>query len=580
MTTEDLKNDSGIFGGRLFQEQEILIINSKGEKVGIVTAEKGRNILHWKNANDNSKQMRFDLADNGELQITDGGIADALIKSDELYDGLVPPFIWLDPNIFTDEVKALYVTMPANERPNYLIEILDNFYRNNIEYANFSRVKVYNEPLLLLEFFQSIKKSDFKKCNIELKGRFEELQNRIKEAELSIARTPINTENLLTKWPILRIRELFAESELAALYYLKNPRSENLTTELITDNLTYFLPFGSWLFTTAEAIEHAAAKRNFNYELTGTGKKKNDRSKSVSVKSINDGAGFALTHQKKGAENTIIVLNKDLIQSTSALKLFCFLLAKAAQQNFKPVIKFSLQELVNIGMYSSIISARTGFKNHILSVQSLQIGGEMKKGKRYIKQESGVLFYHNEITQNIVSVWVNEKFDIEFLSSHYAIMPSWAFAVSDNAFVVLLNIFTKSRVERSTKFNISFSLIREKLALPTKEEYIDKGKKFKAGQYVKQPIIDAIDAIQAAITQNKITELKISPHYIVNEKTLEEWLNGYITVELSGSYSTKLSQIREKQNKIIEANTERKEQARAIVEAEKDAEKGNKTEII
>lgn len=569
---------------RIFQEKEVAITEN-GKPFATISAERGTSLLKFQekeadetgaqlDIRDALTQLHFEINDGGAIDIAEDYNID-LMTSDYLYDGLVPPYIWLDPVIFNNEAKLLYIKMPAEERANFVIEILDKFYRENIEYANFSRIKIYKDPLMLLEFFQSIKKGDFKKCEINDNGRYAEMQNRIKEAELSIARKPIDIEKLTTIWPILRIRELFTESELAAFYYLKNPRTETaLTEQLITDySNIYNLPFGPFLFTTAEAIAHAAVNRNFGYELTKSGKKKNDRHKSVEVKATDNGTGFKLTHRKKGSQSVITVINKDLIQSTAAMKLFCFLLAKAAQQNFNPVIKFSLQELVNIGMYSNINNARQGFKNHILAVQALQLGGEMKKGKKYIKQESGVLFYHNDIDQNIVSVWVNENFDLEFLASYYAPLPAWAFAVSDNAFEILLYIFTKARTERSTHFNVSLTLIRDKLALPTKEEYAAKGKKFNAGQFVKKPIIAAVDAINDAIKSNAVDDIKVQPHYIINDKTLDEWLNGYIEVEITGEFSDKLKEIRSNQTKIIEANTERKEAARAMVEAQKEAEK-------
>ena len=102
--------------------------------------------------NDN-RQLKFNVQDDGILDITEDNLTVDIMTGDALYDGLVPPFIWLDPNIFTNDVRALYVEMPKEERANFLIEVLDKFYRNNIEYSNFARVQIYKEPLILLEFF-------------------------------------------------------------------------------------------------------------------------------------------------------------------------------------------------------------------------------------------------------------------------------------------------------------------------------------------------------------------------------------------------------------------------------------------
>ena len=495
------------------------------------------------------------------------------LMTGEVYDGNIPKYIWYDKTLFDNETKEKYLSLPRSERTSFVINLLDQFYIKNPEYTNFIKVKIYQDPMILLDFMRGIKKSHFKKCDVKELGRWSDLQKRIEEAEKNLALNPIDFNKLSTMWPIFRLRDLFTETELAAFYYLQNPRTENALEELINDySSVYNLPFGAWLFTADEAIAHAAANRGF-YDLTKTGKKKNDRHKAVEIRPVKN--GFELVHTKKGNTNAVTIINKDLIQSTAAMKLLCFLLAKAAQQNYNPVIYFSLQELVNIGMYSNITNARAGFKNHILAVQSLQIAGEMKKGKKNIKQAGGVIFYNYKIDQNNVAVSCNENFDLKFLASYYTMLPAWSWTLSDNAFEVLLYAFMKSRTERSNHFNIGLQLIRDKLVLPTKEEYAAKGKKFNAGQFVKKPIIAAIDDIMNAIETNKDGNINIKPHYIINDKSLDEWLNGYIEVNVTGNYAETLKEIRNNQTKIIEANTRRKEAARAMVEAQKEAEKND-----
>ena len=530
-----------------------------GEIVEILGADKGA-----------ASQLKFDIIDGKITSITDDN--DTKLKWEMVGDYDYPLFLWEDENIFTDEVKQTFLHLPDAERPQFVVEVFDAFYRKNVEFANFIRVKAYKDPGALLSFYQSIKKSDFKKCDIEDKGRFKIMQQRIKEAEIEIARRPMDPAKLNTIWPVLRIREaLLTESELAALYYLKYPRTENALTEILEDTTADYLPFAPYLFLMNDAIAHAAAKRNFTYDVTKGGRKKSDRTKSLEVVPVKK--GFEITQRKKGESATITILNKDLIQSTSAFKLYVFLLIKAAQQNFNPVIYFSLQELVDRGMYSNITNARQGFKNHIAADQSLQIAGEMKKGRRYVKQSGRVLFTGYDIDQNGVKVQVNDDFDLEVIASYYAMLPAWVFSINNNSFAILLYAFMKARTERSNKVNISLSIIREKLSLPTREEYAAKGKKFKAGQYVKTPIIEAIDGIKTAIDINKDDNIKLKDHYIINDQNLDEWLKGYITIELTGDYSVSFNQIREKQIKIIEANTRRKEEARAMIEAKKEAEK-------
>ena len=133
-------------------------------------------------------------------------------------------YIWADPEIFTDEARDYFMQLPDGERPKFLVELLDQFYRNNKEYAEFARVKIYEDPIILLNFFRAINVDDFEKCGVSLSSReyanrFSKLQELIKAAERAIEKTPIDRNKLTTIWPILSIRELFTESELAAFYY-------------------------------------------------------------------------------------------------------------------------------------------------------------------------------------------------------------------------------------------------------------------------------------------------------------------------------------------------------------------------
>lgn len=473
-----------------------------------------------------------------------------------------------DSAIFNKTAREEFEQLPASERIEYIVSLRDKFYADNPEYTAFMGFTIYKEPLQLLDFFKAVTPEHFRKAGIkdkttEYNSRYEELQTRIKQAETAIKKQPIDINKLKTIWPVLRIRNIFTESELAALFYIQHPRTNKTLAELDIPGIN-IMPFGPYLYLLNDAVTHTAAGRSFAYDLTPSGKRKSDRNKTIEVRPTEN--GFELVQHKKGETTAVTILNKELIKSTSAMKLFVFLLVKANQQNYKPVITFSLNELVSIGMYSNIQNARAGVKNHLLSVQSLQTAGERKKGRKY-NSSGSVLFYNFDIDNNLVKVSVNENVDIAEIAAYYTILPTWALSLSNNAFILLLYIVMRSRTERRDKLNISLSIIRERLALPTKEEYIIKGAKWKPGQYVKQPIIEAIDGIKTAIEQNKDTNIKLEEHYIINDKTLEEWLAGFINVELSGDYSKQLKRIRAKQTKIIEANKKRREEAIAHEEA-------------
>lgn len=135
-------------------------------------------------------------------------------------------FLWTDPAIFDEEARKKFLELSESERVNFVISLLEKFYADNIEYANFMQVQIHKDPMLLLDFFKNVKLDHFEKCNIADNGRFEKMQEQIKEAENEIKENPINYDDIkLTDiWPILRIRNPFNESELAALYYIQHKK--------------------------------------------------------------------------------------------------------------------------------------------------------------------------------------------------------------------------------------------------------------------------------------------------------------------------------------------------------------------
>ena len=168
-------------------------------------------------------QLSFDIQDDGSVTIAEEILGYDASDINE-HEG-APLWIWHDHVIFNDDVKREFLNLPQGERPKFVTDTLDKFYANNIEYANFTRIEAYKNPLALLQFFKDLTLENFTDCSIRsAEMRFEQLQKLIEVAEFSISRTPVDAEKLSTIWPILQIRDLLTESEMAELYYLKNPR--------------------------------------------------------------------------------------------------------------------------------------------------------------------------------------------------------------------------------------------------------------------------------------------------------------------------------------------------------------------
>ena len=157
---------------------------------------------------------------------------DYFVTNENIKRGEMPAFIWTDPQILDEKAKAKYLEMPTGDRPRFIIELLEQFYRNNPEYSDFVRVEIYKHPLRLLEFFQGVKPEHLTRIEANEPERIRDaLRQSIEAAERSIAETPIDINDLTTFWPILKIRDLFTESQLAELYYIQNPKARPIDPE-------------------------------------------------------------------------------------------------------------------------------------------------------------------------------------------------------------------------------------------------------------------------------------------------------------------------------------------------------------
>lgn len=224
MAEKNYKGHNGILGSRLIQDREVTAINSKtGETVGTFKAEPGSNVLKWREEADGT-QLKFDIHNAEILDITDDDLTIDYMSSNPDYDGITPIWLYADPVIFDDETKAKFLTLPMSERPQFTVELIEKFYKARPEYNTFARRTIYEKPIELLNFFKSLTLEDFESCDIgNAAERFKLIQFRIETIEKRIADKIIDITDLHALWPILTLREMFLESEIAALYYLKNP---------------------------------------------------------------------------------------------------------------------------------------------------------------------------------------------------------------------------------------------------------------------------------------------------------------------------------------------------------------------
>ena len=262
-----------------------------------------------------------------------------------------------------------------------------------------------------------------------------------------------------------------------------------------------------------------------NIATTKNGTKQSDRHQAIKYTATKDGYTITQTNSRSGQVLELTFMNASKIQGKGVKKCFAFLLTKSNDQHFNPVISFSLNELVERGMYSSTMNARRGLIAALDTLQNVKFSGTIKKGKNksIVQAEAGVLFYHYKIRNNAVEVSVNENFNIEFIAAYYALFPQFAYALSNsNSFDLCEYIFMQARtnsqaIKDKSSLTISFKKIREILALP-EESDIENKRNWKPKQYVIDPILSAIEDLTAEAAKAKYKDFEISAIYDTNYK--------------------------------------------------------------
>lgn len=260
-----------------------------------------------------------------------------------------------------------------------------------------------------------------------------------------------------------------------------------------------------------------------------------------------------------------------------AKKLFVLSLIKANEQAIhngqltKDYISFPLQELVDIGFYKALRSARVGFNAGADILTSLKIKGKVKKSKKKGVDIDAleVLFTGARIIKGQCFIYFNPRISWGFLTQYFTILPRYYFRLPNRASDLLYYIFFLARqhtkeIEERGYFTIGFRSIQHKLQLPN-----EKG--------LNNPQRDIKDAIEDAIEQleNEHSkaygnmEFSLLPVY-EEEAPIAEYLdNGYLKVELKGAFASTFIEISKDTEKQIAEYQKRQAriQEKAIAQA-------------
>ena len=288
------------------------------------------------------------------------------------------------------------------------------------------------------------------------------------------------------------------------------------------------------------------------------------------------------------AEVTIELSNIEKLTGSNkpAKKLFVLSLIKANEQAIhggeltRDYVSFPLQELVEIGFYTTLRSARTGFITGTDALTSLKIKGRVSKSKKKVTEitseadSSGtyaleVLFTGATIKKGQCFIYLNPRINWSFLTQYFTILPVYYFRLPNRASDLLYYIFYLARqhtkeIEERGYFTIGFRAIQHRLQLPN-----EKGASNPLRD-IKEPIEKAIEQLE---TEHKATynnmDFGLLPIADDSAPIAEYLDNGYLKVSLTGSFATRFIELSKDTAQRIARAEKRKEKIieKAMIQA-------------
>lgn len=280
-----------------------------------------------------------------------------------------------------------------------------------------------------------------------------------------------------------------------------------------------------------------------------------------------------LNSQKASVTIELADIDKITGSNKPAKKLFVLSLIKANEQAIfdgqltKDYVSFPLQELVDIGFYKSLRSARTGFLSGADTLTSLKVKGHIQRNKKTGStiDTLEVLFTGAKIDKNQCFIRLNYTIDWSFIAQYFTILPRYYFRLPNRASDLLYYIFYLARqhtrdIEERGYFTIGFRAIQHRLQLPNEVGSPNPQRD------IKQPIENAIEELETE--HSKLygnTEFSLLPVCDDTAPIADYLNNGYLKVGLTGSFAETFIAISKDTAKQIE--TAQKRQARITEKA-------------
>lgn len=367
------------------------------------------------------------------------------------------------------------------------------------------------------------------------------------------------------KEPISNL-QIFSES-------IARGASYNITPESIPERQARFynLPTSSssdWLLKALGAGSRLAALPD--------AQKRVSHSQSITIRA--SGNKRQIIAKGNNTETIIEIgdMEKLIGSNKAAKKMFAFALIKMNEQAFDhksgslyhDEIGFSLQELVDIGYYSSIRAARRGFSTAMDTLTDLKLKAVVKIGKKKATTTAPedadgagilVMFTGATVENNFCKILLNYRVNWRPLFQYFTILPKFAFQLGNRSFDLLYTIFYLARqnskqIKDKTYFDIGFRTIQQRLELPNEADTKEPTK------HIRQPIEDAVAAIEDALAAaGTAQDFTITPVFDVRGNIKEYLDNGYLRIALKGLYAEPFIEGSTRQQKTIERYQKRQE---------------------
>lgn len=323
-------------------------------------------------------------------------------------------------------------------------------------------------------------------------------------------------------------------------------------------------PLGVNIIPTGPAIQMTTKSIIYADDLQRLAEQEKQTNKAIKKIEYNEKSIAVIRDLGKDKEQKISIklLNTDILTSegTNALKLYLYAfdqINKQAVFNGKLVkneISLSVKELVKDGIYSSPAYARKVLKKAGLALGSIQILGEVHKGKKLNRQTLITVFpaIDNKIERGALTLTLNEKINWDFFALGYTAFPKEFYKLKGRPFTLAHYIQTLARqncqkIRDTGGFNISLKAVHNYLRLPPIEKVRNTRRD------IIQPIEDAINDIETALPG------EISIDICNTSGNLTEYLKGNINIEFYGNLLIYFSGLADTRTEKIEQNKKRRE---------------------